>query len=101
MKLKEIFEIAAAVLAAFGLYNLLDRIKQIILYPKQTRVAVVAAVFEEDMNTETETYIEYLRREGKISEDGLIILSKYGTMNGGNISVKEVRTDGIRRGKES
>ena len=76
--MKDILEIAAAVLAVFGAYQLLGMLKLRLGFPPGTRRRLRAAVY---LNSDAgnlpalDAYVKYLRREGKISEGRLIILA--------------------------
>lgn len=73
----ELFEIAVAVLAAFGLYSLFELISFCILYPRRIRRSVrAAAVYDDETYREVAAYVGYLKREQKISPEQLIILEK-------------------------
>ncbi len=75
--MKEFFEIIAAVLAVFGIYCILDMVKVRILYPKHIRKLIRAAVVISDKKQlcQAASYAAYLRKEQKISDGRLIILT--------------------------
>lgn len=75
----EIFEIIAAMLAAFGLWNLLRGLRDLLLFPSRIRRRVNAAVYiDEDTSElpEIAAYVKTLSRDGKISAGRLIIIAK-------------------------
>ena len=75
----EMLEITVAMLAAFGLYSIFDLIRVSILFPKRIRKNVrVAVAFDENSFRETAAYVNYLRREQKISPERLIIIENDG-----------------------
>lgn len=79
--MSDVFEIIAAVLAAFGLWTLLHDLCDFLIYPARVRKRVNAAIYiEDDMSdvSEIATYVKSLRREGKISSERLILISKSG-----------------------
>ena len=85
----EIFEIFAAVMSVFGIYTLLDMLRFRLLYPRKVRRLIRAAVVVDDDTriSEAAEYAKYLRREGKISSERLIILTNGDIIiNGSEIS---------------
>ena len=75
----EMLEIIAAMLAAFGLWNLLHLFCDRLLYPGRIRRRVNAAVFiDNDVSDlpEIAAYVKTLAREDKISRGRLIIVKK-------------------------
>ena len=75
--MREVFEIFAAVMAVFGIYTVLDMLRERLLYPRKIRRLIRAAVVidEETPLAQIMSYVEYLRLEGKISPERLIILT--------------------------
>ena len=76
--MKDILEIAAAVLAVFGAYQLLGMLKLHMRFPPGTRRRLRAAVYLNSDGADLpalDAYVKYLRREGKISDGRLIILA--------------------------
>lgn len=79
----EILEITVAVLAAFGVYSILEMLRFGLLFPRRIRENVRAAVvFDENTYRETVEYVNYLRREQKISPERLIIIKNNGIIEG-------------------
>ncbi len=78
----DILEISVAVLAAFGLYSILDMLRTYIVFPSHIRKAVRAAVvYDENTYSKAVSYVNYLKREQKISPERLIILEKNDIIN--------------------
>lgn len=86
--MRGIFEIIAAMLAAFGLWTLLHSLCDLMLYPRALRRRVNAAVF---INNETSdlpeiaAYVKTLGKEGKISPERLIIVAESDIINGAEL----------------
>lgn len=77
--MREIFEILAAMLAAYGLWTLLRAFRDRLLYPKRVRQRVNAAVYIDNGCSDLEeiaAYVKYLERDGKISRGRLILVAK-------------------------
>ena len=69
----DILEIVIAVICAFGIYNLLNMLRENILFPKKVRNKVRAAVIYDGEGLENVcSYVNFLRREQKISPERLI-----------------------------
>ncbi|MBQ8248283.1 MAG: hypothetical protein IJY93_00155 [Clostridia bacterium] len=75
--MREVFEIFAAVMAVFGIYTVLDMLRERLLYPyKIRRLTRVAIIADENVPlAEIAAYVGYLSRERKISPERLIILT--------------------------
>ena len=68
--LREIFEILAAMLAAYGLWTLLRAFRDRLLYPKRVRQRVNAAVYIDNGCSDLEeiaAYVKYLERDGYVA----------------------------------
>lgn len=78
MEIMELLEIFLSVIAVFGGYCILDMIKFRLMYPRSVRKNIRGAVILDSYAAPTEAalYIKYLRKEGKISDERLIILVK-------------------------
>ena len=77
--MREIFEILAAMLAAYGLWTLLRAFRDRLLYPKRVRQSVNAAVYIDNGCSDLEeisAYVKYLERDGKSSRGRLILVAK-------------------------
>ncbi|MCI8388283.1 MAG: hypothetical protein HFE63_07465 [Clostridiales bacterium] len=77
----ELLEIIVAVIAAWGLYKIGEAVRWRMMFPRRVRERVYGAVYinsdGEDLSA-VDTYVKYLRLEGKIAGGRLIILSKSG-----------------------
>ena len=89
----DFLEIAAAVLAVYGGYMILDGIRFRLLFPRRIRRMLRAAVvYTDDASlADVVRYVHYLKIEGKISRERLIILGKDGIMEG------QMFTDGVHQ----
>lgn len=79
--MNDLFEIIAAMLAAFGLWKLLHCLFEWIAFPRALRKRIYPAVFidnDTDDLTQIAAYVKTLSREGKISHGRLIIIAKSG-----------------------
>lgn len=78
MEIMGLLEIFLSVIAVFGGYCILDMIKFGLMYPRRVRKNIRGAVILDSYTAPTEAvmYIKYLRKEGKISDERLIILVK-------------------------
>lgn len=76
--MREVLEIFAAVMAVFGIYTMLDMLRERLLYPQKVRRLLRGAVIigNDTPIAEIAAYAGYLRRECKISSERLIILTK-------------------------
>ena len=82
--MSDLIEIFAAVLAAFGIVSLFERLKCALMYPKKLRRMLhLAVIYNDDveLNDELRSYVKYLAREQKISEGRLIIIDKGGIID--------------------
>ena len=82
--MSDLIEIFAAVLAAFGIVSLFERLKCALMYPKKLRRMLHLAVIYNDgveLTDELRSYVKYLAREQKISEGRLIIIDKGGIID--------------------
>lgn len=77
--MSDLIEIFAAVLAAFGIVSLFERLKCALMYPKKLRRMLhLAVIYNDDveLTDELRSYVKYLTREQKISDGRLIIIDK-------------------------
>ena len=89
--LVEMLEITVAVLAAFGVYSILEMVRFSLLFPRRIRKNVRAAVvFDENSYRETVAYVNYLRREQKISPERLIIIKNNGIIESDGSTVLDM-----------
>lgn len=82
--MSDLIEIFAAVLAAFGIVSLFERLKCALMYPKKLRRLLrLAVVYNDDveLTDELRSYVKYLAREQKISDGRLIIITKSGIID--------------------
>ena len=82
--MSDLIEIFAAVLAAFGIVSLFERLKLALMYPKKLRRMLhLAVIYNDDveLTDELRSYVKYLAREQKISEGRLIIIDKGGIID--------------------
>ena len=77
--MREIFEIIAAMLAAFGFWTLLHAFRDWLLFPREIRRRVNAAVYIDNESSDLAqiaAYVKTLKKEGKISGERLIIVAE-------------------------
>ena len=82
--MSDLIEIFAAVLAAFGIVSLFERLKCALMYPKKLRRLLhLAVIYNDDveLTDELRSYVKYLAREQKISDGRLIIITKSGIID--------------------
>ena len=82
--MSDLIEILAAVLAAFGIVSLFERLKCALMYPKKLRRMLHLAViynYGVELTDELRSYVKYLAREQKISDGRLIIIDKGGIID--------------------
>ena len=82
--MSDLLEIFAAVLAAFGIVSLFERLKCALMYPKKLRRLLrLAVIYNDDveLTDELRSYVKYLTREQKISDGRLIIITKSGIID--------------------
>ena len=102
--MREIFEIIAAMLAAFGLWTLMHSLCDQMRFPRALRQRVNAAVF---INNETSdlpeiaAYVKTLRREGKISPERLIIVAESDIIKGAELEGSRFRVIVPREEKDA
>ena len=95
----EMLEIIAAMLAAFGFWNLLHLFRDRLLYPGRIRRRVNAAVFIDNEVSdlpEIAAYVKTLRKEGKISSERLIIVAGSDIINRAGLCDREFRIINLR-----
>lgn len=100
--MSDLIEIFAAVLAAFGIVSLFERLKLALMYPKKLRRMLhLAVIYNDDveLTDELRSYVKYLAREQKISDGRLIIITKSGIIDNiripssGGVEIVQCRED--------
>lgn len=96
---KDLFEIFVAVFAVFGFWKFLHGVVDMILYPPRIRRLIYLAVYIDNCGRnmpEIAAYVKSLRREGKVSGERLIILSKSDIIDSKDVS--DLGTEGSEGG---